>query len=84
MKTKKKQTGFAAIDTGSKELQIRCITCHKPTTNGPYSFAGGIACESCVRAHYHYLSPAEIAEKLRCRNYESLRLRSNRSAGSRR
>src|SRR5258706_14671393 len=49
-----------------------CCQCRKSCFGIPYSFAVNLACESCVRAYYR--DSGEIAEELRCRAFDALRL----------
>lgn len=74
MKSRKSEIGFPVIRNGSGVLEFYCIECRQPTSGIPYSFGGGFACEACVRAYYRNRSPAEIAEELRCRGCQALRL----------
>jgi hypothetical protein len=59
----------------STEPRFHCTECRKPLTGTPYSFGGnGLACESCIRAYYNGYSETSIAEELRCRAYDALRI----------
>lgn len=49
-----------------------CYRCRKSGSGIPYSFAGCLACECCVRAYYR--ESKEIAEELRFRAFDALRL----------
>jgi len=50
-------------------LRFDCNQCGQATVGAPYSFAGNLACESCVRAFYRKSS--EIDEELHCRRNEA-------------
>ena len=78
MKSNRSNVSFPMIRDESTEPRFYCIVCHKACSGTPYSFGGGFACESCVRAYYvdayPKMSAADIAEELRCRSYEAIRL----------
>ena len=58
----------------------KCIECGKPISGSSYGFAGGLACESCIRAYYRNSSEAEIARELRERGNHALSLIANWNA----
>ena len=62
-----------------------CNCCHKLCSGAPYSFGGGFACESGVRAYYaapgYEMSTADMAEELRCRAKQATRTAGNRRRG---
>src|SRR4029077_9033991 len=44
---------------------IHCIECFKPVTGVPYSFAGGLACERCVRTYCRKNGYTDVQLELR-------------------
>jgi hypothetical protein len=56
------------------EPNFLCVECRKDCSGIPYAFAGGFACESCVRAYYREWDDPAIAVELRCRASEALYL----------
>ena len=59
----------------STEPRFHCTLCRKPILGTPHEFGGdGLACESCIRAHYNGYPESSIAEELRCRGYGALRI----------
>ncbi|HWY56904.1 MAG TPA: hypothetical protein VNZ03_20730 [Terriglobales bacterium] len=62
-------------DIHTADSTFDCIECRKPISSKPYSFGGGaLACESCVRAYYKGYPETSIAEELRCRGNDALRI----------
>ena len=44
---------------------IHCIECSKPVTGVSYSFAGGLACEKCVRTYCRKNGYTDVQLELR-------------------
>ena len=53
---------------------IHCIECFKPVTGVPYSFAGALACERCVRTYCRKNGYKNVQLELRERATEAERL----------
>ena len=53
---------------------IHCIECRQPVTGVPYSFAGALACERCVRTYCSKNGYTNIQLELRERATEAERL----------
>ena len=51
---------------------LRCCVC-SGCLDGVFSFAGGLACEGCVRDYYKSYPESEIQQELRERRAQALR-----------
>lgn len=66
------------------ESTFYCHQCGVSFSGTPFSFGGGLACESCVRAYYSRVGENEIREELRCRAYDASRQITKQNKRSRR